>query len=262
MSTKFEVHADDEAAQTGTIASVIASLPMSLAPGQADTAALQGVTGTTGWTLRASETIAMGAAGVAVIAPEPSDTQSLEHLAASHSVPVVLAFRWASNPAVARAAELYKEAAPDSALVEVTAYIRDGVPIEQVRAELLVLAGRLLGPLDDVRTLRTNKRGFAVAATLTDSGAPLTIAAVVSNALNNDVRVRMLTKNGCVDLLIPDPDTARPATLRKTDRQGALISPTIYESSHRATWKRLAALAASGSTAPDLAEFRAAIAYL
>lgn len=262
MRTRFDVHADDGAAQTGAIAPVIASLPMSFAPGQADTATLQGVTGTDGWVHRAAETITKGAAGVAVIAPEPGDTQPLEHLAASNSVPVVLGFLWASNPAVAQAAEAYKQAAPDSALVEVIAYIRDSIPIEQVRAELLVLAGRLLGPLDDVRTLRINKNGFAVAATLTGSRAPLTIAAVVSNALNNDVRVRMLTKNGCVDLLIPAPDTARPATLKRTDPQGALISPTIYESSHRATWKRLAALASSGSTASDLAEFRAAIAYL
>lgn len=66
--------------------------------------------------------------------------------------------------------------------------------LDQVRAELLVLAGRLLGPLDDVHTIRNNKNGFAVAATLTGSGAPLTIAAVVSNALNNDVRVLMLTR--------------------------------------------------------------------
>ena len=262
MRTTFDVHADNGAAQTGAVAAVIASLPMSLAPGQADTAALQGVSGTNGWEHRAAETITKGAAGVAVIAPEPGDTQSLERLAASKSVPVVLGFRWASNPAVAQAAEVYKQAAPDSALVEVTAYIRDSIPIEQARAELLVLAGRLLGPLDDVRTLRTNKNGFAVAATFTGSGAPLSIAAVVSNALNNDVRVRMLTKNGCVDLLIPAPDTARPATLKRTDPQGALVSPTIYESSHRATWKRLAALAASGSTSSDLAEFRAAIAHL
>lgn len=262
MRTKFDVHADNGAAQAGAIASVIASLPMSLAPGQADMAALQGVSGTNGWVHRAAATITQGAAGVAVIAPEPGDTQSLERLAASHSVPVVLGFRWASNPAVAQAAAVYRQAVPDGALVEVTAYIRDSLPIEQVRAELLVLAGRLLGPLDDVRALRTSKTGFTVAATLTGSGAPLSIAAVVSNALNNHVRVRMLTKNGCVDLLIPAPDTARPATLKRTGPEGALISPTIYESSHRATWKRLAALAASGSTASDLAEFRVAIAYL
>lgn len=261
MRTTFDVHAENGAAQTGAVASVVASLPMSLAPGQADTAALQGVSGTNGWAERAAEIIIKGAVGVAVIAPEPADTQSLERLAASNSVPVVLGFRWASNPAVAQAAEAYKQAAPDSALVEVTAYIRDSIPIEQVRAELLVLAGRLLGHLDDVRTLRTNKKGFAIAATLTPSGTPVTIVAVISNALNNDVRVRMLTRNGCVDLWIPAPDTARPATLKRTDPQGALTSPTIYESSHRATWKRLAALAASGSTAPDLAEFRTAIAY-
>ncbi|MGO4236087.1 hypothetical protein [Pseudarthrobacter sp. YAF2] len=261
MRTTFDVHAENGAAQTGAVSSVIASLPMSLASGQAGTAALRGVSGTKGWAHRAAETITKGAAGVAVIAPEPGDTQSLERIAASTSVPVVLGFRWASNPAVAHAVEVYQQAAPDSALVEVTAYIRDSIPIVQVRAELLVLAARLLGPLDAVRTLRTNKNGFAVAATLTGSGTPLTIVAVVSNALNNDVRVRMLTRNGCVDLSIPAPDTARPATLKRTDPQGALISPAHYESSHRATWKRLAALAASGSTAPDLAEFRTAIAY-
>lgn len=262
MRTTFDVHADNEAAQTGAVAVVIASLPMSLAPGQPDSSALQGVTGTDGWEHRAAEAITKGAVGVAVIAPEPGDTLSLECLAASTSVPVVLGYRWASNPAVAQAAEVYEQAAPDSALVEVTAYIRDSIPVEQVRAELLVLAGRLLGPLDDVRTLRNSRNGFAVAATLTGSGAPVTIAAVVSNALDNDVRVRMLTKNGCVDLMIPAPDTVRPATLKRTDPQGALVSPTIYESSHRATWKRLVTLAASGSTASDLAEFRAAISYL
>ncbi|MEV4951252.1 hypothetical protein [Paenarthrobacter nitroguajacolicus] len=262
MRTTFDVRADNGAAQTGAIASVIASLPISLAPGHADTAALQGVTGTTGWAHRAAERITKGAVGVAVIAPEPGDTQSLESLAASASVPVVLGFRWASNPAVPQAAEVFKQAAPDSALIEVTAYIRGSIPIEQIRAELLVLAERLLGPLKDVRTLRNNKNGFAVAATLPGSGAPLTIASIVSNALDNDVRIRMLTKNGCVDLWIPAPDTARPATLKITGPDGALISPTIYESSHRATWKRLAALAANSSTASDLAEFRTAIAYL
>src|SRR6478672_4991685 len=78
MRTTFDVHAENGAAQTGAVASVVASLPMSLAPGQADTAALQGVSGTNGWAERAAETIIKGAAGVAVIAPEPADTQSLE----------------------------------------------------------------------------------------------------------------------------------------------------------------------------------------
>ena len=109
MRTTFDVHAAKEAAQTGAVASVIASLPMSLEPGQTDTAALQGVTGTNGWAHRAAEAITKGAAGVAVIAPEPGDTQSLESLAASASVPVVLGFRWASNPAVAQAAEVFKK---------------------------------------------------------------------------------------------------------------------------------------------------------
>ncbi|BCW58637.1 hypothetical protein [Arthrobacter sp. StoSoilB20] len=262
MKATFGVHADNGAAETGDVASVVASLPMSLAPGQADTATLQGVTGTNGWAHRAAETITKGAAGVAVIAPEPGETQSLERLAASKAVPVVLGFRWASNPAIPQAAEAFKQAASDSVLVEVIAYIRGSIPTAQVGAELLVLAARLLGPLDDVRSLRTNKNGFTVAATFTGSRAPVTITAVVSNASDNDVRVRMLTKAGCVDLLIPAPDTARPATLKRTDPQGSLTAPTIYESSHRATWKRLAALASSGSTAPDLAEFEAAVTHL
>ena len=58
-------------------------------------------------------------------------------------------------------------------------------------------------------------------------------------------------------LTLPDPGTARPAVLVNTTSTGATTTPTIWETSHRAAWRRLHATVSGARLTNDLADLRA-----
>jgi len=71
--------------------------------------------------------------------------------------------------------------------------------------------------------------------------------------------VRLLT-GGSVEVEIPSGETARPARLTTTGPQGAMLAPTLYESGHRATWRRLHQLISVDGQSADLDDLDADIA--
>lgn len=60
--------------------------------------------------------------------------------------------------------------------------------------------------------------------------------------------------------LSPDGMTAQPALLTVTDTDGARSAPTLYESGHPASWRRLHRPLTTGGQATDLADFEVDIA--
>jgi hypothetical protein len=58
-------------------------------------------------------------------------------------------------------------------------------------------------------------------------------------------------------LTLPDPSNARPAVLVHTTSTGATTTPTIWETSHRAAWRRLHAAVTGARLTNDLADLRA-----
>jgi len=86
------------------------------------------------------------------------------------------------------------------------------------------------------------------------------LSAICSNAVSEHATVRLLTPDGSVEVEIPNGDTARPGQLRITDAGGTRLAPTLYESGHRATWRRLHRLLATGQPSVDVDELAADIA--
>ena len=67
--------------------------------------------------------------------------------------------------------------------------------------------------------------------------------------------VRVLTDDGGVEIAIPHPETARPAEVVITDEAGVRTLPTLWESSHRAAWRRAHLLLQAGDPGTDLSDF-------
>ena len=79
---------------------------------------------------------------------------------------------------------------------------------------------------------------------------------VRSTAVPPQASVRLLTNDGGVELSLPDPSTARPAEVMITDGEGLRLLPTVWESAHRAVWRRLQALLTSGEPRWTCASWR------
>ena len=78
-----------------------------------------------------------------------------------------------------------------------------------------------------------------------------------STAVPAQARARLLTSSGGVEITLPDPGTARPAQIVITTPDGQQLLPTLWESPHRATWRRLSTSLAAGASTPDLSDFDA-----
>ena len=253
MSRKLTVHADSAAMEIGSVRAVVASIPESLAFGGPE-ADVRAICGSPGWSKTAAAAVRSGVLGIVVIQPQPEGAFGLQSLARERSVPIVIDYLWASNPVVAHAVEQFRAYASEAVLVDVRVDVDDTRLLQAGVLESLVLLKRLVGPLKDVRHRRTHADGFTVTAALVESGSPVTVSGAVSSAFRNEVLVRMITTGGSIEVAIPHPATARPATLTSRGRDGAFSLPTIYESAHRSSWKRLLDLQRSRRTAFDLEE--------
>jgi hypothetical protein len=119
--------------------------------------------------------------------------------------------------------------------------------------DLAALIRSLIGPLRGVSVLQYDSNGFFATARAADLSVSLSV--VRSSALARQASVRLLTDDGGVEMIIPDPSTARPAEVMITNGDGLQLLPTVWESSHRAAWRRARTLLDSRTTAPDLAMF-------
>lgn len=251
MTEQLSVHQDSGADFLGA---VIASLPISLAFGGPD-ADLHAVTGTPGWTSRAVKAIDNGARGIVIINPVAEDTRPLEGKVVAAQVPVVIDYPAASNTAVAEGAAEFLAAAPGAALFNALVSVRSSPELQQAELDLVAVAERLVGPLKDLRTLRSSNLGFSIAATLPSNGAPATLSGTVSLATPYRIRATLITTDGAVEIQLPEPATARPAEVTVTGAGGMTLFPTVFESAHRSTWRRLHRLVLAGELPADLADF-------
>ncbi|MDI2022398.1 hypothetical protein PJL18_02936 [Paenarthrobacter nicotinovorans] len=85
----------------------------------------------------------------------------------------------------------------------------------------------------------------------------MALQGILSNARPASVTVTMLTDDGGAAVSLPDPVAAWPATVKITGPHGELLLPTIYESAHRATWRRLKEHLDAGTLPSDLQQFAA-----
>lgn len=264
MSTPLSVHTTPGAETTGAVAAVISSLPVSFAPasGAPDVTA---VAGHAGWTGRAAAAIRAGARGVVVSDPVAEDPGALTETAAGSGAVVVLDQRWAGNPALAAshdaARAVISAALADCVLLDSVAY---GAPGDEPMALLADQLAAVLQAGVDVRQLKVIQRstnGYTVVGKLAN-GAPAALQGITTASVPATASISLLTSTGRTDITLPDPSAAWPAQIRSVTPAGATVLPTIYESAHRHSWRRLRSQLEAGGPSPDLHQFSALTSLL
>lgn len=261
MSPQYTVTATAQAEEAGAVALAVASLPASFGPaGTSAAAQVSVIAGRPGWTARVAEAIEAGARGVVVVNPVPEDTGALAAAAEAARVAVVLDQRWAANPALVSrtgapdAREAMRSAAGTAAMLDSVATSAPGTDPHELLGEHIAALTSVTGPLDNLRLLRIGRTGYTASGRLAN-GAPIALQAVLTAARPGGVDIRLYTSDGGVSITVPDPMAAWPAEVRVRGPQGEVLLPTLFESSHRASWRRLKDHLDAGTVPADLADF-------
>ncbi|MFH5879828.1 hypothetical protein [Arthrobacter sp. NA-172] len=255
MSTQYTVAASVQAEESGAVGLAVASLPVSFGPAPAgETAAISAIDGAPGWTSEAIKAIDGGASGIVVINPAPENTAALRDAAEAAGTAVVLDQRWASNPGLVPAEDAVRSLAGRAAMLDTVATAAAGTDPERLLTEHLAAVVRITGQLDGLRVVRRGAHGYTVSGRLAN-GAPVSLHGVLSNSRPAGVDLRLYTDDGGVSVVVPEPLAAWPAEIRATGQQGELLLPTLYESAHRTTWRRLKEHLDAGTFPSDLAGF-------
>ena len=233
---------------------VLASLPLSYRPSTTTASSVAVVGGADGWPEAVASAIRDGAAGVLLIAPEPADLSPLHDL--ESRCPVVIDSAWASNPVITAAAAAVRSATSGSRL-ECRVFVGSERPPAAVLLDQLSLVRAVVSPATELRLLHRSDHGYvAEAETAT---LPVHLTAVRTNALPEQALLRLLTADGGIEVEIPGGDTARPGLLRVTGPAGTTLAPTLYETGHRASWRRLHRLLADHESSHDIDDLEADI---
>lgn len=234
--------------------SVLASLPVSYCPSPTLAGSVAVVGGTAGWPIAVAAAIENGSTGVLVVAPEPADLTRLRDL--DHRCPIVIDSVWASNPVIPAAAAAIRSSSSGSRL-ECRVFVGSKRPLDAVLVDQLSLVRAVLSPATGLRMLHRSDSGYTAEADTTTLAVDLT--AVRTDALPAHALLRLITADGSVEVQIPDGHTARPALITVTGPAGATLSPTVYETGHRATWRRLHRLLTDHESSHDIDDLEADI---
>jgi hypothetical protein len=251
--TILEVSATTEARAGGDIAPVIASLPVSLVAAGPDAGGpdLVAVDGGPGWPQRAADRLAHGVRGLVVIQPVPVAPAEVP---TASGVPVVVDYRFAGNPAIETAADAFARW-PADAMIEVSVVGSDSADLGRILVDQLATLRRLGQAAAELDRLTWRASGYYLRGA-TATGSPLLVSAHVTIGEPSALRVRGLAADGAVELTVPNPGTARPAYLVRITRDGATTAPSLWETSHRAAWRRLHAAVTETQPTADLSDLR------
>lgn len=228
MSAPVAVRVDDRAAAAlgPSMAATLASLPLSFAAAT-ELAELVVVDGGEGW----SERIAAAGPVRAAIVVEPRATGD------PGGVPIVIDRSLAGNPVMpaiaARLADI-----DTAALLEVRISAGVDAELRDILTEAIALSRAVTGSaLAELRSLDRGHRG----ATLRGrdaSGRPVLLSVTLSDSVVPSARVRAIAQERSLDAHLPARGAARPARLTVSGPEGAMLLPTLYETAHRAAWRR------------------------
>ncbi|OFI38530.1 hypothetical protein BIU82_04215 [Arthrobacter sp. SW1] len=245
----------NDTAGATAVRATVASLPLSFrAADPGETAHVHAVAGTPGWTAAALRAVDDGARGIVVVAPCVEDTSALAEAAEAAGTAVVLDLRWESNPGLAGAEEAVRSTAGRAVMLDSLAVSAAGSDPGTVLTEHLAAVVRVTGSLDALRILHLGPHGYTAAARLANA-APATLQGVLSNAVPAGVELHLHSDDGGVSVTVPEPSAAWPAEVRATASQGELLLPTLYETAHRNSWRRLKDHLDAGTLPADLAGF-------
>ncbi|GAB3260594.1 hypothetical protein [Kineosporia babensis] len=241
-----------QALSRGDVPAVVASLPVSLR--LAEPSDLVALEGGPGWPERVA---AATARGVMVVHPTPAAPEAVP---AHPGAPVVLNYRFADNPVMPTAARLFTDW-PADAMIEAAAVVAQPAELDGVLLDQLATLRRLGSPAVELTRLTWSSAGYYLSA-VTRTGVRLLLSAHVTTATSPQLRIRGLAPSVALELTLPDPGTAQPAVLVRTTDAGATKFPTLWESSHRAGWRRLVAAVDGTTPADDLTGLRTDLGLL
>lgn len=239
-----------DASSASSVAEIVASLPLSLTPsdGAPQIAAIQG---SAGWATRAQEALDAGA--LAAVVSSPSGHDGAARLSAEASGRVAIAWEFAANPGVQVAADAAAGLRGQAVVAECTVTVPESAGLETAILDALTATGRIVGGFAPVTVLLSGPDGHHLSSRL-DNGAPLSVGILVSKAGPASLRVRLLTPEGGLTAVVPSAATAAPAEVRVVRPDGELLLPTLWETSHRATWRRAVEMASGSTASGDIAE--------
>lgn len=222
---------------------VWASLPMTLTPaaGGAQMVAVDGQS--PAWLETLADVIRQGVTGVLLVRPVAGspgrDIRAVTEAAASAGTTVVVETAWASNPAVAQLARALAGRLPDIKLIDSVAQVPDdhGGPWADVLLDQVTLLRAVTGRPDDVRFAVQDMHGYTVDGVR--GASSVAMAAVRSTVSAPTARLAAYGAAAETHLLVPAGSTAAPAAASIVDPAGATVQPTWYETTSRASWRRL-----------------------
>jgi hypothetical protein len=130
-------------------------------------------------------------------------------------------------------------------------------PLAAVLVDQLSLVRAVLSPTTELRMLHRSDHGYVAEAETTT--LPVDLTAVRTDAIPEQALLRLITADGSVEVQIPSGDTAQPALLTVIGPVGATRSPTVYETGHRASWRRLHRLLTDHESSHDIDDLEADI---
>ena len=197
MSDPVTVTFEPAAQQSGDIAQVIASLPLSLTPG-ADGADLVGIDGVGDWPTRAERAIDAAARGVLIVRPAPADVTALVAKAHEQRVPVVIDSMWSHNPAVDISAAPFADVADDRCVLEARVYALPGSDWTRVLLDHLSLVRAAVSPVSSLEVIRRDEHGYSLSAVL-ETGGRASITAIGTSSVAQSATLRIVQQQRVVE---------------------------------------------------------------
>lgn len=261
MSTKaLEVVLPSVGSDSSRAEEVLASLPESFRRSDGAAGAVVVVDGGPGWVDAAAAALRGGAIGLIVISPVPAELEPLRTALRSRPATVVVDSPWASNPAVPGAAALIRSAIADAVHAECRLIQPVGTDLDHALLHQLSLIRSLIGPVTSLSLLSRTANHVQGSARSGDLVVDLSITC--TDARSAAAMTRMLLPNGSIEVLIPVPTSARPATVTVVNVDGMTMQPSLFESGHRATWRRLRSHLSDGDVPGDVEALEGDLAIL
>ncbi len=254
MTSSLRVGASPAARRSGDVDPVIASLPVSLHP-VSEAPDLCAVAGESGWTGEALDILGTGIRGILVVDPVSEDASDLAAAASAAGIPVVIDRPLAGNPTVPVIATHFANAGEPHGLLECRVVQSGSGDLDRALLDQLALVRAAAAEVQSATVLARTNHCYAIQGYLAN-GRRTQLTGICTAAQPRSGHLRLLGLTGSVELTVPDPSTARPAQATITTPDGLVLLPTIFESAHRATWRRLRDLVEARLPAPDLDDFR------
>jgi hypothetical protein len=208
------------------------------------------------WVDRVTEVAGAGARGVLVEAPtRVGFDEVIKVQGVASKIPVLLRRPYLSNPAIDEARAAWKHI--DGGLSLVTdQFVSPSAKIHDSLFDHLSLVRAIAGEVKSIGVVTVRSFGYTITLTLWN-GMTAVIGGVRSRTELTRVHVQALNPPRRFALDVFTDETSRPATIVSVDEDGECISPTSYENSHRAAWRRLTMAVAGKGALVDVSDYLA-----